>query len=248
LQSEEERAALSVFKCRGIVLKERESGESDKQLTLFLKERGKINVTARGARNPKSKYMAGAQLFTYSDFVLFEKGRVLSVTQADVIESFYELRLDYSRLCAAACMAELCDKAVLGDSPSDEVLRLLLLSLKRLSKGHDPLVAQRAFEFKFYQLSGMEPCARICSCCGGPLGEGLAFGPDGALCSSCSKKGTPLSQSALKAIQHILSQDLPKIFQFQLDPSSLDQLKNASVLFMRFNLDVSLKSLETPNW
>jgi DNA repair protein RecO (recombination protein O) len=249
---------LSVFKARGLVLRERESGESDKQLTLFLKERGKLFVTARGARKPNSKYMAGAQLFTYSDFVIFEKGKFLSVAQVDVIEGFYSLRTDYVRLCVANCLAELCDKVLFDAMQSDEILRLLILSLSQLSKGKDPFIAQRAFEFKFYQLSGLEPCVGKCSNCGRELSmlfcaedesakifSGLSFGPDGILCKSCRHPAAvPISPSALKAMQFILGQEIQSIFSFTLDPSSLEQLKRASLLFMGYNFEVALKSME----
>jgi DNA repair protein RecO (recombination protein O) len=227
------------------VLKAYEHGESDKRLALFLKERGKVYVTARGARKPKSKYMAGAQIFTYSDFVIFEKGQMLSVTQVDLIESFYPLRLDLDRFCAASCMVELCDRVMLESAASDGILHLLLLSLMQLCKGKNPELAQRAFEFKFYQLSGMEPAAFACSKCGRPIEGEASFGPEGALCKSCRASGqTPLSPSALKALQHIIELPSQQIFSFELDNASLEQLKAASMLFMRRNFEVTLKSMD----
>jgi DNA repair protein RecO (recombination protein O) len=235
-----------VFKGRGIVLKAYDQGESDKRLALFLKERGKIYVTARGARKPKSKYMAGAQIFTYSDFVFFEKGQMLSVTQVDLIESFYPLRMDLDRFGAACCMVELCDKVIMESVGADEVLHLLLLSLMQLCKGKNPAIIQRAFEFKFYQLSGIEPAVFNCPKCGKTLESEAVFGHEGALCKNCRAGGqVPLTPSALKALQHIIELPTQHIFSFEIDPLSLEQLEAASMLFMRRNFEVTLKSMDS---
>ncbi|MDR1541648.1 MAG: DNA repair protein RecO [Clostridiales bacterium] len=236
---------MSVFKARGIVIKEREAGEADKQLTLFVKDRGKITVSARGARKPKSKYLSGAQLFTYSDFIIYDGGRFFSLAQVDVIESFYELRTDYRRLCTANYMVEICDKIVLENLQADDVLHLLVISLSQLIKGKSPELAARAFEFKFFQMTGLEPIIDSCSVCGASLLGGLSFGAEGALCSKCEKHGfAPLSESSLKALRHISEADALSLFKFTLDEASLNQLKACARIFMKHNYDVSLKSLE----
>ena len=59
---------------RGIVLRETETKEADKILTLLTAERGKLSVIARGARRKSCKYTACAQPLVWSEWTLYQKG------------------------------------------------------------------------------------------------------------------------------------------------------------------------------
>ncbi len=60
-------------KCEGIVLRTTDYGETNKIVTLYTREWGKIGVMARGAKKPKSRLSAITQPFTYGYF-LMQKG------------------------------------------------------------------------------------------------------------------------------------------------------------------------------
>ena len=59
---------------KGVVLRETETKEADKILTLLTAERGKISVIARGVRRKSCKYAACAQQLAYSEWTLYQKG------------------------------------------------------------------------------------------------------------------------------------------------------------------------------
>ena len=92
---------MSVGKIRGIVIGEAQRGESSKQITVLAKGVGKVRLSARGAKNAKSHLLAGTQLFAYCDFTIYEGRGFWSVTQIDLIESFYGLRNDVAVLSQA---------------------------------------------------------------------------------------------------------------------------------------------------
>ena len=83
-----------VFNVNGIVIKEMTAGETGKRILVITREHGKMLLSARGAKKITSKTMAGTQLFSYCEFTLFEGKGFYSVTQADVIESFYGISED----------------------------------------------------------------------------------------------------------------------------------------------------------
>ena len=56
---------------KGIVLRETETKETDKILTLLTAERGKISVIARGARRKGCRFAASAQPLVYSEWTLY---------------------------------------------------------------------------------------------------------------------------------------------------------------------------------
>ena len=55
---------------RGLVLRETETKETDKILTLLTAEQGKISVIARGARRKNCKFAAAAQSLAWSEWTL----------------------------------------------------------------------------------------------------------------------------------------------------------------------------------
>ena len=62
---------------RGIVLKEMPKGETSKQIIVLAKEKGKIWITAKGARKQKSKLLILEYIFLYTIFVVFSKATVI---------------------------------------------------------------------------------------------------------------------------------------------------------------------------
>ena len=104
---------MSSEKIRGIIIRENFSGESDKFLTIFAKDKGKISVFAKGARNTRSKFLASSSLFTYGDFIIRTVTKTPTLITADVIESFYNIRNDFATAVYASCFAEFIDKALI---------------------------------------------------------------------------------------------------------------------------------------
>lgn len=58
---------------RGVVLRETETKETDKILTLLTWEAGKIGVIARGARRKNCKFAAAAQPLAYAEWTLYQR-------------------------------------------------------------------------------------------------------------------------------------------------------------------------------
>ena len=86
-----ERAHIVI---RGVVLRETETKESDKILTLLTAERGKLSVIARGARRKSCKFAASAQHLAWSEWTLYQKGDWYYVNEGTTLELFTGLRTD----------------------------------------------------------------------------------------------------------------------------------------------------------
>ena len=59
---------------RGVVLRETETKETDKILTLLTAERGRLSVIARGARRKGCRFAACAQSLAWSEWTLYQRG------------------------------------------------------------------------------------------------------------------------------------------------------------------------------
>ena len=73
---------------QGIVIKSRYLGESDLSVTLLTKDLGKINVTAKGAKNIKSTRLGSLQLGNIIKVHLYKKGEYFWLTESSTISQF----------------------------------------------------------------------------------------------------------------------------------------------------------------
>jgi DNA repair protein RecO (recombination protein O) len=235
---------FGTFKARGIVIKEIFSGESDKTVTMLLKGHGKLSAHSRGARKPNSKYLAGTQIFAYSDFVLFTKNNFYSITQIDLIESFFNLRCGYDRLCASNYAAEVAGAVVLYGMQADNILFLLLKTLQSLNNCQtDIKLILSAFNIKLIQLLGYAPDLSCCTNCGGPVSGSYLMASEGLLCSNCrALPHIEISTACFNTINYILSAGIKSIFNFGLAPGYISEVFNLSEIFIKSHIDVNIMS------
>ena len=234
---------MKTFNARGLVLREYEAGESDKRLLLLCKGVGRLFVYARGERNPKSKFLATAQLFTYGDFTLAQGRGFYSLTQAAPIESFYHLRTDYDALTCAHVIVEICEKTLLEEENCDDLLRLTLKALGHLSRAtHPPRQVLAVFMLRFFAWYGVAPFTENCLVCGNPDAPRLS--PEGTTCRQhpAPSDGITLSASALTATRYIFNSEPAAAFQFNAAPTVVDDLYRAAMLLWRHHFDTPLRS------
>ena len=223
---------IKTIKARGLVLKEYETGEADKRLLLLCKGYGRLFVYARGARKPKSKLLACAQIFTYADYILAEGRGFRSVNQAEIIENFYDIRKDYDSLVAAHSITEVCEKSLLEDMPADELLQLALKALSLLSKGKFPaLQVSSVFLIRCVSWYGFAPEVENCGVCVKPIDEmsKILFSAEGVTCADHEYDKMPpvpfiISKSAAFALRHIVLSDLSQSFSFKASESVISEL------------------------
>ena len=237
------------FKDKGIVLRETPVGESDKLVTVLFHEHGKLNLSVRGARKTGSKFLAATQPFCLSEFVVFVGKGFYSVTQAHLIENFYELRTDYSLLCHASFFAELTDKLIYPEMPASDVLALLFRTLSAVAKRSVSIkLASAIFQFKFLQLEGYAPETEKCSVCKSSFAKLMFFGDEGLVCGECSEiaigNSVLFTEAARYSASYILNADIGKLFTFTLSDADTDTLYNAAKVFRESHVEAEFKSLE----
>lgn len=228
-----------------MVIKEFFSGESDKIITVLSFEYGKLRISARGARKPGSKFHASAQLFSYSDFVIYEGNNFFSLTQCESVYLFSKIMEDYDRICYASYFAELTEKTVMEGENCDDILNLLLYALKSIEKKRmDLKLIRAAYEFKFLQLCGFTPSLDGCFECG-KKDTVFYFGEFGLVCDKCKKeKSASISETTVYVLKYIYNKDVKQVFSFTLGEEALHELRFASGVFMRAHSDEYIKSAE----
>ncbi len=154
---------------KGVVLRETETKEADKILTLLTADRGKISVIARGVRRKSCKYAACAQQMVYSEWTLYQKGEWYYANEGATAELFNGLRTNLEALALGCYFAELTETVTAPEVPAGALLPHLLNGLYALSAlQKPPALVKPAFEIKLLCLAGYEPLADSCAYCGRP--------------------------------------------------------------------------------
>ncbi|NLL70607.1 MAG: DNA repair protein RecO [Epulopiscium sp.] len=240
---------MQELKTKGLVLREVAVGEADKIITIFTEEQGKISVSARGARKPRSRFVAGTQVFAYCDFILYKGKNNWNLSQVEVIETFHNLRNDIYVLSCGIYMMELLETVGEENSPNEKLLKLTLYTLWKLANGElDPKLVLRIYEWKVMSFSGFTPEVIFCVHCG----EEKEYFPffsipeGGVLCEECcdiDSSAKKILPGTLYTIHYILSSDLKALFQFQVSPQVLKELSVLSQAFVGYYLDKKFKTL-----
>ncbi|MGI5959096.1 MAG: DNA repair protein RecO [Massiliimalia sp.] len=245
-----------LIKTQGIVLRHRNIGENDRILVLFTKDLGVIEASARGVKRLKSPLAGATQVLCYSSFCLYQGKRGYTVDSAEMISSFYELRLDAAKLSLAVYFCDLLYALhpFAEKENSWNCLRLLLNSLALLERDKKPMDLLKAiYELRLLSLCGFMPDLVCCASCACYEAERMYFLPvEGKLfCSDCAEEmcspGTlkyTLPPSVLQAMRHIIYSDDDKVFSFNLTGKSLKQLNFVIENYVLLHADRKFQSLD----
>ena len=236
---------------RGIVLRETETKETDKILTVLTDKCGKIPVIARGARRKSCKYAACAQSLAYSEWTLYQKGDWYYANEGCTLELFNGLRKDLDAMALGFYFAELTEAVTAEDTPAPELLRHLLNGLYALAAlGKPAALVKPAFELKLLCLAGYEPLADSCAYCGNPDPEQPMLDVvQGVLrCGTCGVQerslSMPLCPSSLAALRHIVYGDPKRLYSFTLGEKALKRLSDAAEAFAAAQLERGFRTLD----
>lgn len=236
---------MKISKIRAIVIRENFSGESDKFIILFAKDIGKVSVFAKGARNTKSKFLAGTALFTYGDFVIQEQANGYRLNSVDIIENFYSLRNDIFSLAYGTYFLELCDKCIPLGISENNLLLLLLKSLQRLLKNQNNRLVSAVFMLKLIDFLGYYPHISYCIFCGS--NDFKYISNEGLLCEKCLRADIPytrVSPPSIQAMEYIRESSLENVFNFNLSVNYITELENVGTMLIAQNIGKEFKSFE----
>ena len=236
---------------RGVVLRETETRDADKILTVLTAEQGKIAVIARGVRRKNSKFAACAQPLAYSEWTLYQKGQWYYANEGATLELFNGLRQDLPAMALGFYLAELTEGVATEDAPHQELLSLLLNGLYAISTLHKPLpLVKAAFEIRLLCLAGYEPLADACAYCGRPEPERPYFDVvQGVIrCGGCGgaegQRGLPLCADSLAALRRIVYGDPKRLYSFMLGQDAQRRLSAAAEAFVSAQLERGFKTLD----
>ncbi len=236
----------------GVILRERQMGESDRIITVLTREIGLIEVTAKGSMKITSKTASSVQLFMYSKLCVNPSRNRYYLNSAEPINTFYNVRLDVEKYTLACYFSELIQFSILPGQPCDIITRLLLNTLYFLDNGRvEHRMLKPIFELRFLCEIGHLPALLGCNVCNIYEADPMYFNLyDGKLtCGDCSKVGEitniiRLSPKILDAIRYISLIDYKDLYKIKLSVPDRQELSQITEDYVRAQLGKSFKTLE----
>ncbi len=124
--------SLRVYKTQGVILARKNVGEADRILSIFTNEYGKLRVIAKGIRKVSSRRSPHLEVFTHVRLIVHHGKALDSITEAETIESFPQIRRDLSRVGIGYYLCEIVDTLLASRQEHRDVFALLLHALREL--------------------------------------------------------------------------------------------------------------------
>ncbi len=200
--------ASAARRAAAILLHASDLGESDRLVTFYTLEYGKVKGVAKGAKRSRKRFLNVLEPFNLIDliFVSSRSGGLVRIDQADVKRSFPQLVSDVELYGTASLCCELVDLWSREGDPDERVFRLLYALLDLLAGDISPLLACVAFKIQLLILVGYAPRWDLCVSCGTKMGKRVYSAPSagGFVCPGCADNGaTELNLGELRTIQHL---------------------------------------------
>ncbi|HZD59145.1 MAG TPA: DNA repair protein RecO [Anaerolineae bacterium] len=241
---------MSLYKTKGVVLKTQKLGESDRIITILTNNYGKVSAVAKGVRKTRSKFGSRLEPFTHVDLVLY-KGRNLDiVTQAEIIDSFSEIRENFDRITYGSAMLDLVNKVSVEGERDIALYHLLLRSLKAVSQAKKNFrLLLIAFDIKLMAISGFRPKLERCVVCEEKPGvkARFSFEQGGIICEECNpsdKDSIVLTPSAIEVLLRLIKLPLNEVIDLSVIARLEDELYFLMRDYITYYTQARLKSRE----
>jgi DNA repair protein RecO (recombination protein O) len=199
---------VALGKSSAVVIGSFDLGESDRVVTFFSREYGKVRGVARASRRPRSRFAGALELFTVGELVFFDTGRsdLLRIDHFDVVRPLARLREDLERLGHASWIVECVNRLTEERDAHAALYGLLTRGLRSMEVAPPGRVAL-SFVARCLDLTGHRPRLDACVECGrrapfprARLGEG------GLVCEACAPglpALVPISPAATAALERL---------------------------------------------
>jgi DNA repair protein RecO (recombination protein O) len=237
---------LMLQKCEGIVIRSTAYGETNKIVTIYTREWGKVGVMARGAKKPNSRLSAITQLFSYG-FFLIQKGSGLgNMQQGELISSMRTIREDILLTAYASYVLELTDKCTDEKKPNPYLFELLSQTLTFMNEGYDLDILIHIFEMKMLNSLGLYPILNKCAVCEQTDGHfSFSIRENGFLCHRCVE-GDPyhfnISSATVKLLRIFYYLDLSRLGDISVKEDTKKELKRVIDAYYEEYSGLHLKS------
>jgi DNA repair protein RecO (recombination protein O) len=231
-------------KVNALVVKTVDYKDSDKILTLYSLEKGKITAGIKGVRKSGAKLKFASEPFCFAEYILNEKNGRYTVIGASYIDSFYELRLNLEKYYLSAIIGEFLNLFTEEEMQDTELFDLSINAIKNICYNSLERVHLADFLYRAIKILGYGIDDTSCCFCGEKIKGRVAFRYKDASfsCYNCSEEGfSEIRSETYNALQAIENNDFESEY---LTDDATYKLLRFLLYYLQVKTDVKLKSSE----
>ena len=245
---------MASFETEAVVLKQFDLGESDRLITLYTKEKGKLKAVAKGARKGNKSRSGLVLPFSVHNFVLYQGRSLAKINHIESSAFNPKLREDLDYMAYANTAAEYFERAGLEDEPDEALFSLLVLTLENMNKStkKDLLFHLTVLQAKLLLLMGVKPELENCTVCGNKMNlkgrTALSVEEGGSVCRSCFNTDKNdyyfYTLNEMRALYMIIFAGMSELKAEKFSKHVLEKIEKLTQRFLAYHLDLRPKSLD----
>jgi len=210
-----------ISKTEGIIIGDKDYGESSKIIFILTKEYGLISAIAKGVKRLKSKLRGVSDKLTFGYFHLYYHEHKLStLIEVDIIDHLKVIKEDITKISYLSYLGDLVSQVlrqVNKDACKIDIYEAFKASMLKINNHFDPLVITNILELKLLSYLGVKPNLDSCVNCGDNKKIAtISVDRGGFICSKCLKGEPIISSKALKLIRLYYYVDIAKITKLKI--------------------------------
>lgn len=228
------------YKVEAIVIKKRNFSEKDRLLTLFSKERGKIEALAKSARRPTSRFAAYSDIGCVAKFYIHETNSIDIINDIRPIFMPEGARGRVCRTIELSLIFRIIDR-VFEKNVAHVKTYYALNKVLRVICENDFQLPFLIFLSRLISDLGVEPSLFNCNACSERIATGneLVFTiENGVQHSSCAGgDGEPINEKEVKFLRLIFKAPFEKILRAKVDEKIFLKVNNFIRLYVNWHLE-----------
>ncbi len=244
---------MPLIETEAIVLKQFDLGETDKIITFYTKDHGKIRAVVKKARNSKNNKTSAIVLpFCYNNIKVYKSKSLDRINYVENIHRFEELRNNLDKMAYATYFSEMVEKTGMEYHPNPSLFNLLLETFNKMISIENEGLEKINIVFKlfFLEIIGIKPTINYCYDCGKRIitssRQLFNVKEGGLICSECARVKNDslynLKQNEIDLVKRIYRNNINALDDITVDKKILDKLDKLIDEFIIYHLDIKLKS------
>ncbi|MBU4257034.1 DNA repair protein RecO [Patescibacteria group bacterium] len=236
----------ATYQTKAIILSRQPFRENDCRVIVYSRDRGKIDLVARGTKKISSKLAGHLEPFNLSDLMV-ARGRQYDYIGAAISQNcHYNIKTDLEKLFFAAQAVAIFNKSVKPGEKGEKLFELLQDFLETLNENKLSVIRYQLF-YHFFTLNmlaelGYRPELHNCVICGNkilPAGNQFNLSKGGLVCASCQKNNKnkhvlPISADCIKVLRLAVESDLNKLIKLKINDKLIKEINDIICSFYNF--------------
>ena len=238
---------------QAVILQTTDYGESDRIVTLYSQDFGKLKGIAKGAKRSQKRFGSALEPFTHNEVVFVDKRShgLVRLERCHIIQSFQGIAHDIKKVILGNYLLELVNALTAEKEKNAEIFTLLLFFIKMIQEKSFREELTRIFEFRLFSLIGYQPQFMCCVVCGEEfdVNDNYQFSikRGGIVCSGCQNQLhdlMKLSNGTIRIFQQAQNLDLSKLHRIFFSQSEHKEGKEIFAKFLEYHIGRKPRSLE----